>query len=184
MYVGLLLRLVALVLCSLSTQGMAHAAVTLRAQTLLAASHSYDSSSASTTPATNTRTDAAHGEHRSARAPQFSTSSLCHSSAAKAGAGAPRSTFMASDGTEIVGFTKHGINRAIGHGAKRAGTRPEAILDAIRNPTKISEGVDDFGGRSTSTAVATLAWSLIRRQGGSSRSTRGAERELIGSPYG
>jgi hypothetical protein len=65
--------------------------------------------------------------------------------AAKAGEGAARSTFLASDGTEIVGFTRHGINRAIGDGAKRAGTRPEAILDAIKNPTKITEGVDDLG---------------------------------------
>lgn len=65
--------------------------------------------------------------------------------ATKGAEGAARSTFVASDGAEILGFTRHGINRAIGDGAKRAGTRPAAILDAIRNPTKISEGVDDLG---------------------------------------
>uniref|UniRef100_UPI003218032E RHS repeat-associated core domain-containing protein n=1 Tax=uncultured Arthrobacter sp. TaxID=114050 RepID=UPI003218032E len=65
--------------------------------------------------------------------------------AATAGAGAARPTFVAGDGTEIVGFTRHGINRAVGDGARRAGTRPEAILDAIKSPAKITEGVDDLG---------------------------------------
>jgi len=46
---------------------------------------------------------------------------------------------------QISGFTRHGINRAIGDGAKRAGTRPDAILDALRNPLKTSSGVDDLG---------------------------------------
>jgi len=63
----------------------------------------------------------------------------------KAGSAAPRPTFTASDGTEIVGFTRHGINRAIGDGAKRAGVRPEALLDTIKNPTNITGGVDDLG---------------------------------------
>lgn len=64
--------------------------------------------------------------------------------ATKVGAGAQKA-FVASDGTEIIGFTRHGINRAIGDDAKRAGVRPEALLDAIKNPTKIAEGVDDLG---------------------------------------
>ncbi len=59
--------------------------------------------------------------------------------------GAPRPTFTASDGTEIVGFTRHGVNRAIGDGAKRAGVKPQALLDAIKNPSRITEGVDDLG---------------------------------------
>ena len=46
---------------------------------------------------------------------------------------------------QINGFTKHGINRAIGDGGKRAGTRPDAILDALRNPVKTKSGVDDLG---------------------------------------
>jgi len=45
----------------------------------------------------------------------------------------------------IKGFTKHGIDRAVGDGAKRAGTRPEAILDALKNPTKIKSGIDNQG---------------------------------------
>jgi hypothetical protein len=35
------------------------------------------------------------------------------------------------------------FQRAIGDNAGRAGTRPQAILDTLRNPTKITEGVDD-----------------------------------------
>jgi RHS repeat-associated protein len=52
---------------------------------------------------------------------------------------------VAKDGTKITGLVKHGVNRAIGDGAKRAGTRPEAILDALKNPTTIKEGVDKLG---------------------------------------
>lgn len=52
---------------------------------------------------------------------------------------------VAKDGTEIVGFTKHGINRAIGDAANRAGVKPEAVLDALNNPRKISNGVDNQG---------------------------------------
>jgi hypothetical protein len=52
---------------------------------------------------------------------------------------------VASNGTEITGFTRHGINRAIGDGASRAGVKPEAVLDALKNPSKIVDGVDDLG---------------------------------------
>ncbi len=45
----------------------------------------------------------------------------------------------------ITGLTRHGVDRVIGDGAKRAGTKPDAILDAVRNPTKITEGVDSLG---------------------------------------
>jgi RHS repeat-associated protein len=55
------------------------------------------------------------------------------------------SGIVASDGTRISGFTGHGVDRAIGDGAKRAGVKPQALRDAIRNPTKITEGVDDLG---------------------------------------
>jgi hypothetical protein len=33
----------------------------------------------------------------------------------------------------------------IGDGAQRAGTKPAAIVDALRNPTKVKEGVDNLG---------------------------------------
>jgi hypothetical protein len=52
---------------------------------------------------------------------------------------------VAKDGTIISGFTKHGIDRAIGDAAKRAGTKPQAILDALKSPKSMKEGVDKLG---------------------------------------
>lgn len=52
---------------------------------------------------------------------------------------------IASNGTEISGFVRHGINRAIGDGASRVGVKPGAVLDALKNPSKIVKGVDDLG---------------------------------------
>ena len=52
---------------------------------------------------------------------------------------------VAENGTKVTGFTAHGIDRAIGDAAKRAGTKPEAILDALKNPLKIVGGVDQLG---------------------------------------
>jgi RHS repeat-associated protein len=52
---------------------------------------------------------------------------------------------IAQNGTKITGFTGHGIDRVIGDAAKRAGTKPQAILDAIKNPKKIVSGVDQQG---------------------------------------
>jgi RHS repeat-associated protein len=56
----------------------------------------------------------------------------------------------AANGTKIKGLTEHGVDRAIGDGAPgvagaRAGTRPEAILDALKNPESIKSGVDSQG---------------------------------------
>lgn len=52
---------------------------------------------------------------------------------------------IASDGTRITGFTRHGINRVIGDGASRAGVSPAALRDAITNGVKTAEGVDRLG---------------------------------------
>jgi len=52
---------------------------------------------------------------------------------------------VAQNGTKITGITGHGIERVIGDGARRAGTRPEAILDALKYPRNIIGGVDDAG---------------------------------------
>jgi hypothetical protein len=52
---------------------------------------------------------------------------------------------VAQNGTKVTGFTEHGVDRAIGDTAKRAGTTPRAILDALKNPQKIDSGVDKFG---------------------------------------
>ncbi len=52
---------------------------------------------------------------------------------------------IAKNGTEITGLVRHGVQRAIGDGASRAGVRPQAVLDALKNPNKIVEGVDNQG---------------------------------------
>jgi RHS repeat-associated protein len=51
----------------------------------------------------------------------------------------------AANGTQVTGFTRHGINRAIGNGGDRAGTRPHALLDSLKNPKKITDGIDSKG---------------------------------------
>ncbi len=55
------------------------------------------------------------------------------------------SGIIAQDGQKIIGFTKHGIDRAIGDTGKRAGTKPQAILDALKNPKSVKESVDNQG---------------------------------------
>jgi len=52
---------------------------------------------------------------------------------------------VAQNGTKITGFTKHGIDRVVGDGAKRAGVKPEALLDALKNPKKVTSGIDSQG---------------------------------------
>ncbi|GEM_PF-3940526 len=52
---------------------------------------------------------------------------------------------VAKNGTRISGFTKHGVDRAIGDMAERAGTKPDAILDALKNPVRIQSGVNPKG---------------------------------------
>ncbi|MEQ1931387.1 MAG: RHS repeat-associated core domain-containing protein [Parvularculaceae bacterium] len=59
--------------------------------------------------------------------------------------GADKAGIVASNGTKITGLTRHGVNRAIGDGAERAGTRPQAILETLKNPKKIVKGVDSKG---------------------------------------
>jgi len=62
-----------------------------------------------------------------------------------AGAGNKPIAIIAKNGTVIKGFVGHGIDRAIGDAAKRAGTTPQAILDAIKSPRKILIGMDQYG---------------------------------------
>ena len=52
---------------------------------------------------------------------------------------------VAQNGTKIAGFRGHGIDRAIGDGAQRAGTNPQSILDALKIPESIKGGVDPQG---------------------------------------
>jgi RHS repeat-associated protein len=61
------------------------------------------------------------------------------------GSAARGAGIVASNGTKITGLTRHGVQRAIGDGAERAGTRPQAILDALKNPKKIVDGIDSQG---------------------------------------
>ena len=53
--------------------------------------------------------------------------------------------FVTQSGTKVNGFTSHGVDRVVGDTRSRAGTRPQAILDALRNPTKVVRGVDNKG---------------------------------------
>ena len=68
---------------------------------------------------------------------------------------------VAKNGVEIKSVAKHAVDRAIGDGGKRAPVSPEAILDSLKNPLKISDTkVDDLGresqrfvGKDATTAV-------------------------------
>ncbi len=51
----------------------------------------------------------------------------------------------ASNGTKILGYTKHGVDRAIGDAGKRAGVKPSSILDTIKNPQSIKSGFNSKG---------------------------------------
>jgi hypothetical protein len=56
---------------------------------------------------------------------------------------------VARNGTIVRGLTKHGIDRVVGGvaagGGVRAGVRPAALLDALKNPKSIKSGVDELG---------------------------------------
>ena len=57
----------------------------------------------------------------------------------------PKNPITAKNGTRITGYTKHGLDRAIGDGGKRAGASPSSIIDALKNPIKIEKGTDKLG---------------------------------------
>lgn len=59
---------------------------------------------------------------------------------------AAKTSIQAANGLKITGFTGHGVNRAIGS-AGRMGIKPNAILDALKNPLKINNVVTDQLGR-------------------------------------
>lgn len=54
---------------------------------------------------------------------------------------------ITKNGIKIEGFTRHGVDRAIGDGFKRAGVSPQGNLDALKNPLKINDVVTDSMGR-------------------------------------
>ncbi len=68
---------------------------------------------------------------------------------------------IAKNGIKIEGFTSHGVDRAIGDGMKRAGVKPESILDAIKNPLKINDVVTDQFGRQSQRFIGETAEVVI-----------------------
>jgi hypothetical protein len=75
---------------------------------------------------------------------------------------------VAKGGTRVTGFTEHGMLRAIGNGAERAGTTPQAILNALKNPVKVVSGIDGqgrpfeiFTGQSARVVVNPLSGKII-----------------------
>jgi len=69
------------------------------------------------------------------------------------------------DKGNITGFTKHGINRAIGSPG-RVGVRPSAILDAVNNPLKINSVIIDQLGRPSQRFIGQFAEVVINPQTG------------------
>jgi hypothetical protein len=65
--------------------------------------------------------------------------------AATAAVGKTGIRIMTKSGTVVTGLTAHGVDRAIGDLAKRAGVKPAAILDALKNPKRIRTGIDQKG---------------------------------------
>lgn len=54
-------------------------------------------------------------------------------------------TVRAKNGVRISGWTRHGLNRAIGISSTRVGTRITSIADALKNPISIKGGFDSLG---------------------------------------
>ncbi len=78
-----------------------------------------------------------------------------------AGAAVEKTTIKTVVGTEIKGFTKHGVERAIERGVK-----PAAIHDAIKNPLKVGEIVTDKAGRQSQRYVGKTAETVVNPQTG------------------
>lgn len=62
-------------------------------------------------------------------------------------------------GNIIKSIAKHGGDRLIGDGAKRAGTDPKAVLDAVRNPVRVVEQVErgtvKYVGKDANVVIST-----------------------------
>jgi hypothetical protein len=66
-----------------------------------------------------------------------------------------------ANGIEIKGFTKHGLDRAIERGVK-----PDAILDAVKNPLKTGSVVTDQLGRQSQRFIGRYAEVVVNPQTG------------------
>lgn len=80
----------------------------------------------------------------------------------KAGeAAVEKAVIKTAAGTEIKGFTKHGVERAIERGVK-----PAAIKDALKNPLKVGEVVTDKAGRQSQRYVGKTGEVVVNPQTG------------------
>jgi RHS repeat-associated protein len=68
---------------------------------------------------------------------------------------------VTKNGIKIEGFTSHGVDRAIGDGFKRAGVKPDSILDALKNPLKTNDIVTDSLGRRSQRFIGKTAEVVI-----------------------
>ncbi|MPT35426.1 MAG: hypothetical protein E2604_10140 [Flavobacterium sp.] len=71
----------------------------------------------------------------------------------------------AANGFKISGFTEHGLNRTIGD-FSRAGVKPNAILDALKNPLKINNVVTDQLGRQSQRFIGQFGEVVVNPQTG------------------
>lgn len=71
----------------------------------------------------------------------------------------------AANGLKISGFTIHGVDRAIGD-FSRAGVKPNAILDALKNPLKINNIATDALGRQSQRFIGQFGEVVVNPQTG------------------
>ncbi len=88
-------------------------------------------------------------------------SALSSLSALRAAKGGAKTT----NGLKITGFTSHGMDRAIGSFG-RTGVKPDAILDALKNPLKINNVVIDQLGRQSQRFIGQFGEVVINPQTG------------------
>ena len=93
-------------------------------------------------------------------------SALKAGQAAKAiGTKAAKGGIEAANGLKITGFTGHGVDRAIGSFG-RSGVKPDAILNALKNPLKINNVVTDQFGRQSQRFIGQFGEVVINLQTG------------------
>jgi hypothetical protein len=76
-----------------------------------------------------------------------------------------KATIEASNGLKITGFAKHSLNRAIGD-FTRKGVKPNAILDALKNPLVIKDVITDGLGRQSQRFIGKLGEVVVNPQTG------------------
>ena len=66
-----------------------------------------------------------------------------------------KTAIEASNGLKINGFVKHSLNRAIGDFVRK-GVKPNAILDALKNPLVVKDAITDGLGRQSQRFIGRL----------------------------